>query len=100
MAMFSKKIMKGMDIILQQTTFEKFITHPLVTDMLPKYLKNLDSIKCNLEILGNFKYSLTVHLLGFCKIELIVAKNIVCTLASNQTINSCRGVVKSLGVNR
>jgi hypothetical protein len=100
MAMFSIKQMKGMDIILQQTTFEKFITHPLVTNMLPKYLKDLDSIKCNLEILGNFKYGLIAHLLGSCKIELIVAKNIVCTLASNQTINSCRGVVKSLGVDK
>jgi hypothetical protein len=68
--------------------------------MFPKYLKELDSIKCNIEILGNFKYGLTVHLLGSRKIELVVAKDIICTLASNQTISSSRGVVKSSGVNR
>ncbi len=97
--MFSIEQMKGMDNILQQATLEKFIIHPLVKDMFLKYLKELDSIKCNLEILGNFKYGLTVHLLGFCKIKL-VAKDIICTLASNQTISSSRGVVKSLGVDK
>jgi hypothetical protein len=51
--------------------------------MIPDYLKDLDLIKHNLEIMSNFKSGLTIHLLGFYKIELVVAKNIVCTLASN-----------------
>jgi hypothetical protein len=51
--------------------------------MIPEFLKDLDSIKWNLEILNNFKYGLITHLLGSRKIELVVAKNIICTLASN-----------------
>jgi hypothetical protein len=65
--------------------------------MIFEYLKDLDSIKCNLEILKNFKSSLTNHLLGSCKTGLMVAKEIVCTLAS---MSSSRGVAKTLGVER
>lgn len=68
--------------------------------MFPKYLKELDSIKCDIKILGNFKYGLIIHLLGSRKIELVVTKDIICTLTSNQTISNSRGVVKSLGVSR
>jgi hypothetical protein len=91
--------MKGLDIVLQQATFEKFRMHPLVKDMIHEYLKNLDLVKYNLEILGNFKYGLTTYLLGFRSTQLIIAKNVVCILATNESISSSRGV-KSLGVDR
>jgi hypothetical protein len=68
--------------------------------MLPKYLKDFNSVKCNLEILNNFKSGLTIHLLGACKTNLLVAKDTVCTLASNQTVNNGRSFAKTLGVDR
>ncbi len=82
MALFFVEHMKGLNNGLQQETFEKSITQPL-DGMIPEFLKDLDSIKWNLEILNNFKYGLITHLLGSRKIELVVAKNIICTLASN-----------------
>lgn len=92
--------MKGLECDLQEATLEKFISHPLTRDMFPEYLKDFDSVKCNLEILKNFKSSLTTHLLGTCKTNLVVVKDIVCTLASNQTLNSGRSFAKTLGVDK
>jgi hypothetical protein len=39
-------------------------------------------------------------LLGSHKIELTVAKDIIYTLTSNQSMSSSRGVVKTLGVDK
>jgi hypothetical protein len=44
MALFFMEQIKGLDNGLQQETFEKFITHPLVRNMMFEYLKDLDSI--------------------------------------------------------
>jgi hypothetical protein len=68
--------------------------------MILDYLKDLDSIKCSLEIVSNFKSSLTIHLLGFRKTELVVAKNRIYTLTFNQYVNNSRSVAKTLGVDR
>jgi hypothetical protein len=68
--------------------------------MIHDYFKDLDSIKHNLEIMNNFKSGLTTHLLGSRKIELVVAKNIIYTLASNQYVSNIRNVFKTLGVER
>ncbi len=92
--------MKGLKCGLQQTTLEKFISHPLIRDMLLEYLKDFNLMKCNLEILNNFKSGLTTHLLGACKTNLVVAKDIVCTLSSNQIVDSGRSFAKTLGVDK
>jgi len=68
--------------------------------MILDYFKDLDSIKHNLEIVSNFKSGLTTHLLGSRKTELVVPKDIVYTLASNQYVNNNRSVAKMLGVER
>jgi hypothetical protein len=100
MALFSIEQMKGLDFALQEETFEKFITHPLVRNMIPYYLKDLDSVKHSLEIVNNFKSSVTTHLLGFRKIEFMVTEDKVCTLAFNQYVNNSRGVAKMLGLDK
>jgi hypothetical protein len=64
--------------------------------MIPNYFKDLDSVKHRLEIVSNFKSGLTIHLLGFHKIELAIAKNIICTLASNQYVNNSRNVAQDI----
>ncbi len=62
MALFFMEQMKGLDNGLQQETFEKFIIHLLVRDMILEYLKHLDSIKCNFKILNNFRFGLTTQI--------------------------------------
>jgi hypothetical protein len=49
-------------MVYNKKTFEKFITHPLVKDMILEYLTDLDSIKCNLEILHNFRFGLKIQI--------------------------------------
>jgi hypothetical protein len=61
----------------------KFVIHPLVRNMIFEYMKNLDLVKYNLEILGKFKFDLNIHLFGFHEIELVVANYTIYTLASN-----------------
>jgi hypothetical protein len=41
MALYSIEQMRGLDIVLQQTTFEKFMMHPLVKDMIHEYSNTL-----------------------------------------------------------
>jgi len=62
MALFFMEQIKGLDNDLQQETFEKFITHPLVRNMMLEYFKDLNSIKCNLDILNNFRFGLTTQI--------------------------------------
>jgi hypothetical protein len=68
--------------------------------MICDYLKDLDSVKRSLKIVNNFKSGLIIHFLGSHKIELMVAKDIVYTLAFNQYVNNTGSVAKLLGVDR
>jgi hypothetical protein len=54
----------------------------------------------NQEILNNMKFGITNHLVGPKKTQLVVAKNIICMLASGSLIGSSRNVVKVLGVDK
>jgi hypothetical protein len=65
--------------------------------MILDYFKDLDSIKHSLEIVSNFKSGLTTHLLGSRKTELVVPKDIVYTLASNQYVSNNRMLPRCWG---
>lgn len=44
--------------------------------MVIEYFRDLDFVKCNMEIVKNFKSSLTTHFLGACKTKMVVAKKL------------------------
>jgi hypothetical protein len=56
-------------------------------------------------ILGNLKDGLTFHFVGPCQSKLVIAKYIVCMLATSihtieNNINSGKGIAKFFGVNK
>jgi hypothetical protein len=79
---------------------EKFISHPLLNNMLHDYCVDLQHVKLNHKVLSNMKARITKHLTGQKKFDLVVVKDIVCMLAFGSSNGSNRGVAKVLGVNK
>jgi hypothetical protein len=73
--------------------------HPILKGMLPLYLTNVSITKQNHEVVENLKEGLTSHLISQRQSKLMMAKNIVYTLASSQSLSNGQGIVKVLGVN-
>jgi hypothetical protein len=67
----------------QQIVFKKFLGHSLVKGMLPSYCSNISTVKHNQEVMENLRDGLSTHLVGECHFKLVVAKDIVCTLATS-----------------
>jgi hypothetical protein len=67
----------------QQIVFEKFLGHSFATGMLPSYYSNISIVKNNQEVVENLRDGLNTHLVGQCHSKLVVAKDIVCTLATS-----------------
>jgi hypothetical protein len=68
--------------------------------MLPNYLVDLKHVKQNHDILSNMKAGITKHLKGQRKFNLVVAREIVCMLASSSSNGSNKDVVRVLGVDK
>jgi hypothetical protein len=84
---------------------EKFLCHLLVKGFLPPYLEDNALLKQNQGVLGNLKDGLTSHLVGPCQSKLVMAKDIMCRLATTahtieSGINSGRGIARLLGVDK
>lgn len=72
-------------------------------DFLPPYLENIANLKQKYEIVGNLKEAITFHFVGPHQYNLVMAKDIVCTLvASSQPMRSTngKGIAKMLGVDK
>ncbi len=76
-----------------------FVFCALLECNLPTF-RYLDFVRCNMEIVKNFKFGLTTHFLGVHKTKMVVAKNIICALAFNQFFKNNKGVVKTLRFDR
>jgi hypothetical protein len=72
----------------------------MVKGSSPPYLTNIDVIKQSHKIVQNLKDGMNMHLLGPQQFKVVMAKNIVCTFASSQAINSGIGISKLLGVDK
>jgi hypothetical protein len=62
---------------------EKFLCHPIVKGELPPCLVDVTKFKQSQHILGNLKDGLTSHFIGQRHSSLVLAKDIVCTLAAS-----------------
>ena len=70
---------------------EKVISHPMWKHHLPSYLRDLGKLKHSQEIVDNLKRGLTDHLIGQRSQPLVMAKDIVCALATSQyNATSCK----------
>ncbi len=66
----------------------KFLSHSLFKDMIPPYLIDLRVVKHKYDVLQNMKEGINTHLVGHRKFKLVMAKDIVCTLTSSQSITN------------
>jgi hypothetical protein len=57
-------------------------------------------MKCNQVVVDNMNSGMTTHLTGVHPSHSLMAKDIVCILASSQSVGSSRGLAKVLGVDR
>jgi hypothetical protein len=68
--------------------------------MIPLYLKDLQTIKLQQSIFSIVREGIKDHLVGVKKSKLIMAKDILCTLASTSKVGSGRGLAGLLDVDR
>jgi hypothetical protein len=88
------------DTNIQHQTVQKFLSHNIMTGMIPPFLENLESVKLQSNIISSMREGLKDHLVGVKQSKLVMAKDILCTLASSGEVGSGRGVVGLLGVDR
>jgi hypothetical protein len=60
--MFAFNKMKQLEFNVQQVIIEKFLVHPLMQNMFPNYLTNLQCLKAHEEVMSNLKCRITYHL--------------------------------------
>jgi hypothetical protein len=66
-----------------QIVFKKFLGHSLVKGMLPSYYYDIFIVIHNQEVVENLRDGLSVHLVGQHHSKPIVAKDIICKLATS-----------------
>jgi hypothetical protein len=103
MAISITEYLKDQNLGFQQLAMDKFLCHPLVKDFLPPYLENIANLKRRYDIVGNLKEAIAFHFIGAHQSNLIISKDIVCTLvASSQPMKSIsgKGIAKMLSVDK
>lgn len=86
--------------LVQHMTIEKFLGHGLLTGMLPDFLVDPSKVKLRHSVLANLKGGMIDHLTGVRESKIVMAKDIVCTLAASSKLGSNRGVADLIGVDR
>ena len=100
MARFTAKHLQGVDSKVQNNVVCKFLSHPIMSKIVPPFLQDFNAIHQNHEVIQNIKADISTHLVGSKKSHLVMAKDIICTLASSQTISSSEFVAKVLEIDR
>jgi hypothetical protein len=99
-ALYALTELKDFELPVQNLILEKTFAHTLLQGFLPDYLKDLEAVKHNQVVVGNINSGMTSHLTGERPSQSLMAKDIVCTLASSQSLGSSRGLARALGVDR
>jgi len=81
-------------------TIEKFLGHGFLTGMLLDFLVDPTKVKLRHSLLANLKGGMIDHLTGVRESKIVMAKDIVCTLAASSKLGSNRGVADLIGVDR
>ena len=100
LAMIVASRLKNYDPIVQHLTIEKFLGHEVLHGMVPDFLVDPSKVKLRHSVLSNLKEGMVDHLIGNLQSKIVMAKDIVCTLASSSNMGSKRSVADVLGVDR
>jgi hypothetical protein len=99
-ALYALTALKDFEPALQNLVLEKTVGHTLLQSFLPDYLKDLQAVKQNQVVVGNINSGMASHLIGVRPSHSLMAKDIVCTLASSHSVGSSRGLAKVLGIKK
>jgi hypothetical protein len=88
------------DVNIQHLAVQKFLGHSCMKGMIPPWRSNLDTIKLQHYVLSSLIEGVRDHLVGVRQSKLVMAKDILYTLASLSQVGSRRGVVGLFGVDR
>jgi hypothetical protein len=99
-AIYAMHELKDFELPVQSVILEKTLSHPLLQASLPDYLQDMEALKHNHLVVSNINSGMTSHFTGVRPAQSLLAKDIVCTLASSQSIGSSRGLARVLGVDR
>jgi hypothetical protein len=69
-------------------------------EAVPSYLSDVKALKEYHKIIEIIRSAVGTHLCGQKPMQIVMAKDILCTLASSSSSSSCRGVVGALGMDR
>jgi hypothetical protein len=94
LAIFMSDHLIGSSSSFRQIVFEKLFNHTLTKEIVPNYLQDLQKAKMNQKLVNKLRCSLSSHLVGKKSSKIILAKDIICTLALSQSIGSSREVEK------
>lgn len=100
LAMIVASRLKSYDPIVQHLTIEKLLGQQLLHGMVPDFLVDPSKVKLRHSVLNNLKEGMVDHLIGVRQSKIVMAKDIVCTLASSSNMGSRRSVADVLGVDR
>jgi hypothetical protein len=101
-AEFAASCLVHHDMNIQHLDVQKFLGHSCMKGMIPPWISNLDTIKVQHYVLSSVREGVREgvrdHLVGVRQSKLVMAKDILCTLASSSHVGSGRGVARLLGV--
>ncbi len=95
--MFIIEYLAGTNLAFKTIVLEQLFSHLLLKDVLPPYLRDLQKVKTNQNLINNFKSSLISHLVGAKSSKITMTKDIY---RQKTSIGSYREVAKVLGVDR
>jgi hypothetical protein len=99
--LFVVEITKGVDYRAQKIVIEKFISHPLIKNMIPNYLSNLSIMTQHQNVISSLKTIITDHLMVRSPFKLWLLKILfTCSLQSQLGACKIQGVARALGINR
>jgi hypothetical protein len=88
------------DVNIQHLTVQKFLGNSCMKGMIPPWISNLNTIKLQHYVLSSVREGVRDHLVGVRQSKFIMAKDILCTLASSSQVGNRRGVAGLLGVDK
>jgi hypothetical protein len=93
--------LKDSEELIRHEVLQKVLGHSLLKSSIPVFLQDMNLVKHSIEIVQNLSRGLNEHYTGVREQKLIMAKDIVCTLATaNSSATSARQMAKLLGVDR
>jgi hypothetical protein len=99
-AEFASSRLEQYDSNIQHLTIQRFLGHSSMKEMIPPYLKDLQTIKLQQSIFSSVREGIKDHLVGVKKSKLVMAKDILCTFVSMSELGSRSGLAGLLGVDR